>query len=357
LITSLSINNFRGIKTGKIEGFADINIIIGANGAGKSTILEAIYAASAWAESIDNIRRQNKFDVIAYRRTERGGWNESRSFLWYSMNTGQNIEFTLSFSSGKTMNFIIPYTIRGMLASADMNKMIFLGKNQHYVSPEGYVIDERNNVIMRGSPVEILDFFKEEIEFLRDCTLIDKMLYTRMNFIEESVWPRVFAKRLDKIVINLIREAYEPDAELISYISTGLGKHSLTVGLSQTAVRVDDLGDGARTSMALALILSTMNHTVALIEDPEIHQHPTGLEKILSFIIDVAQLNKIQIFITTQSIDILRFLIMINPANCKIFTLRRRNGAIQSRQFTLDEVESLLESRIDIRRIIEELQI
>jgi len=46
LITSLSINNFRGIKTGKIEGFADINIIIGANGAGKSTILEAIYCLS-----------------------------------------------------------------------------------------------------------------------------------------------------------------------------------------------------------------------------------------------------------------------------------------------------------------------
>jgi|GEM_PF-4939203 len=58
------------------------------------------------------------------------------------------------------------------------------------------------------------------------------MLYTRMNLIEEIVWPKVFTRRLDKIVVNLVREAYEPDSELTSYISTGLGKNSLTVGLS-----------------------------------------------------------------------------------------------------------------------------
>jgi len=73
--------------------------------------------------------------------------------------------------------------------------------------------------------------------------------------------------------------------------------------------------------------------------------------------IDVAQLNKIKLFITTRSIDLLRLLITINPADCKIFTLRRSNGITQFRQFTLDEVKNSLESKIDIRRIIEELQI
>jgi|GEM_PF-3236330 len=73
--------------------------------------------------------------------------------------------------------------------------------------------------------------------------------------------------------------------------------------------------------------------------------------------IDVAQLNKIKLFITTRSIDLLRLLITIHPADCKIFTLRRSNGITQFRQFTLDEVKNSLESKIDIRRIIEELQI
>lgn len=80
-----------------------------------------------------------------------------------------------------------------------------------------------------------------------------------MNLIEEIVWPRVFKRRLDKIVVNLVREAYEPDSELMSHISTGLGKNSLIVGLSWTTVRIDYLGNGARTSISLALILSTMN--------------------------------------------------------------------------------------------------
>jgi len=53
VISSISISNFRGIKSGRIDGLTNINVLIGANGAGKSTVLEAIYLASAWAEYRD----------------------------------------------------------------------------------------------------------------------------------------------------------------------------------------------------------------------------------------------------------------------------------------------------------------
>jgi AAA15 family ATPase/GTPase len=72
VITSISVENFRGIKSGRIEGLTDINILIGANGAGKSTLLEAVYLASAWAEPEDRIRNSIKFDVLVRRRSQRG---------------------------------------------------------------------------------------------------------------------------------------------------------------------------------------------------------------------------------------------------------------------------------------------
>jgi AAA15 family ATPase/GTPase len=47
LISSISISNFRGIRSGRIDGLTGINVLMGANGAGKSTVLEAIYLAAS----------------------------------------------------------------------------------------------------------------------------------------------------------------------------------------------------------------------------------------------------------------------------------------------------------------------
>ena len=46
-VRSVKIEWFRGIKEGFINGFEDFTIIIGRNGASKSSILEALYLVSA----------------------------------------------------------------------------------------------------------------------------------------------------------------------------------------------------------------------------------------------------------------------------------------------------------------------
>ncbi len=45
MIESIKLRDFRGIKTGMIEGFRKINLLLGPNNSGKSAALEAIYLA------------------------------------------------------------------------------------------------------------------------------------------------------------------------------------------------------------------------------------------------------------------------------------------------------------------------
>jgi predicted GTPase len=47
MIESIKLRDFRGIKTGSIEGFRKINLLVGPNNSGKSAVLEAIYMACA----------------------------------------------------------------------------------------------------------------------------------------------------------------------------------------------------------------------------------------------------------------------------------------------------------------------
>src|SRR5580704_18693644 len=47
MITSLDIQNLRGIRQGKLDGLRPLTILLGPNGCGKSTVLEAAGVACA----------------------------------------------------------------------------------------------------------------------------------------------------------------------------------------------------------------------------------------------------------------------------------------------------------------------
>jgi AAA15 family ATPase/GTPase len=67
LIESITIKNLRGIRQCTVNNLTHINIFIGKNGAGKSTILEAIYLASSWAQPKDQIRDTLKHEYVISR--------------------------------------------------------------------------------------------------------------------------------------------------------------------------------------------------------------------------------------------------------------------------------------------------
>ena len=72
MLRSIEINNLRGISRCKIRDLNRINILIGKNGSGKSTILDAIYITSSSVYPEDDIILKNKLDYIISRHTNRG---------------------------------------------------------------------------------------------------------------------------------------------------------------------------------------------------------------------------------------------------------------------------------------------
>ncbi|MBI5361238.1 MAG: AAA family ATPase [Planctomycetes bacterium] len=43
MLNNISVENFRGVKKAQIDDFKNINLFIGKNGCGKSTVLEIIF--------------------------------------------------------------------------------------------------------------------------------------------------------------------------------------------------------------------------------------------------------------------------------------------------------------------------
>ncbi len=88
----------------------------------KSTILEAIYLASARVNPIDELRKNNpgvpdkKIDYVIYRRGMRGNWGKYRSFLWFSQDQNHSIKFEIINS--RKLTFMINYN--------DKNRYVWL---------------------------------------------------------------------------------------------------------------------------------------------------------------------------------------------------------------------------------------
>ncbi len=52
IIKDLRLRNFRGIKEADLKGFTGINIFVGRNGSGKSSVLESLYTILTKGEGL-----------------------------------------------------------------------------------------------------------------------------------------------------------------------------------------------------------------------------------------------------------------------------------------------------------------
>jgi len=111
MLKTIRIRNMRGVKEATIDNLTQVNILIGRNGVGKSTLLEAVYLASSWHNLRDEIRGVDKIDYVVRRRGSRGGWKEFKQTIWFQKNVEQAIDVILKFHSGKQLSYKIPYGV------------------------------------------------------------------------------------------------------------------------------------------------------------------------------------------------------------------------------------------------------
>ena len=71
MLRSLEILNFKGIKQGKIDDLAQVNILVGRNNSGKSTILDALILLRSAIIEQDYLE-ENGIQQILSRRVDWG---------------------------------------------------------------------------------------------------------------------------------------------------------------------------------------------------------------------------------------------------------------------------------------------
>ena len=150
----------------------------------------------------------------------------------------------------------------------------------------------------------------------------------------------------------MVRKGLEPTAEGLTYIPIG-PETVLALQTGTTTVRVDDVGDGTRSAILLALLVLGVRPSVLLLEEPETHLHPAGLATLLDFLLTLSREEGFQVIASTHSIDLVHIASSLARQHgvklSVVYLERARDGRLESRPFTLDDVEALRELGVDLR--------
>ena len=308
-LESIKIQRFRGIREGEVAGLVDVNILIGRNNCGKSTIAEAICRLGSGLEfkSADPLNRSLS-EVWQHARGEPA--NRVPAELWYRRERDKTA------------------LIQGYIPNVDVATKFH---------PTGSVKSVARS-LTRNHPVA---------QFLKLLTLFLPSDATNQK-IELQLWQQLLKDRIDKRTTHALNDIFGLDAEGLQLPPDG----RMTLLLPDLALSVDVYGDGTRAAVRCLLMLAALEKTLFILEEPESHQHPGSLERFATALCKMAKTQEVQLLITTHSIESVRaFLKAAGTAGSEsaVFHLTLDDGLLDSRRLDPDTVEKLLETGVDVR--------
>lgn len=417
MIRRLVIHRFRGIREGVVDDFGKVNLLIGPNNSGKTAVLEMLYLAavcgrecnvliqdvepSAWAGHTLNrydFLGQEPMPRLRIRHGEPSKWDESPAVLANAYEL--NVELKLNKHPFKQFRLSVP-------PEKGARKRIFDETDESNISlfrispQEGVAIPEPMMPRFFDAQKVALDkayltycweepwVYKWERETPIDHFAIwalechDKVIPSaeRTLFFDFHTANWHFHKRFTQYAKEHVPDWYLRIAECLGRVFPQLTGAEVEIDDApsttqeetgyirfpgKTRIGIDHFGDGARHAFkALAALVALIelsteeNPGLFLWEDPELFMHPGTLNQLLGVTLELIYNKPIQVFITSQSIELLAFLtIQIQKRemeeNFRVFRMGLENGHLLAASFKYENIHAWLKWGMDPRSWIPE---
>lgn len=365
MIRNLKLQGYRSFKSYELHDLARVNLLVGKNNSGKTSILEAVqFLASGGSPSvlrgIAGKRGEIKY-LGDHDRQYRGRLRTmvDISGFMYGHRFGLGSEF--SIRSSDQSRFV---TVTVEEDAGDLHP------DQHRLFEKDE--DDAELLAVRVSSTDAGDalLFPATMDGTLHLdsrtmrTTVDALPTTPVQFVTASslgvdsmrrMWDQVVLERRELEVIDALK-LVEHKLDSIHFLSAnGYGRGDIVLGLHNTARRtpIGSHGDGTRRLLALALSLTQLSGGVLLVDEIDTGLHWTVLEDLWRLVIEQATKASIQVFATTHSYDCIRGLASLaasRPDLATEFAVHKIERALKhSVGFDSTDVESAIDNEIELR--------
>ena len=303
----ISINSYRGIHNLTIRELDRINLIVGDNNCGKTSVLEAVQLlrTSGGLADIYKISRQRE----ALKMMAPSSIYESIFFMFSRDESELLIDI-----SGRYDSKIIHYKVeaskeRELIDSGESNIRVFRRNKDISFDIETDVLKgmikrkfgEENSAddfkIHRFSTITGMTVSRrDEISILYVAPFEHLKGYLLSNILMNDDYKDICLNALqlfDSDIVDMLILRREADNRPVEYI-----KHSRLGNMP-----ISTFGDGIKKVLVLANAIARVSGGILLIDEIETAIHKKYYEDIFSFIVKACAAFDVQVFITTHSIE------------------------------------------------------
>lgn len=299
MLSSLQIQNFRALKNLKIKKLGRVNLIVGENNSGKSSVLEAlrIYASGG---------NPYVLDVMARLHHEEGLLEQYR----YQKN---NIDVEFRPFSGFFYQRKYPKSSDESIKIGEIDKnSLTLSYNDKSNTIDIY--NPFNHDLFDGvEKIPLILANENSYRSLNRSMHIYLCKYIPTQFMEiENLpiyWDKIILTTYENEVINSL-QIIEPSIEKLAFINkSAISECRIPmVGLknSDTPIPLYSMGDGMKRILQLILNLHQAKDGLLLIDEFDNGLHYKVQEKVWGLLFELAERFNVQVFATTHSNDCIR---------------------------------------------------
>ena len=326
-ITSLQVNGYRGFESYALKDLARVNLLVGKNNSGKTSVLEAINLLAengnlpALARSAiqrrqqkfwftDNQRNVEIFDIspvfFGYRIAPNTGFTVTSNLNQMSMET---VPINRVDSSQLYSDSEIQEVARNIGETAFIGLKIAASSLKYPIHI--FPVTESGSLIY-SNPL------RQYTQWESNCRSRFISTTPMTPYDIRSIWEKVIRERRETNLIDALR-TLEPDIESIHLLPGNWSMDNVLVDRQSGGPRIGigSFGEGMRRLLDLALALIDSANGVLLIDEIDTGLHWTVMEDLWRFVVNASRQSNVQVFATTHSYDCLKGLasLMENDAD------------------------------------------
>ncbi len=368
MIRSLQLTNFRSHANYQLEKLGRVNLLVGTNNSGKTSILEAIELLLAHGEPRNIWTALSRRGERIWDSEENRGASEidlCRLFHGYSLDTGSSFKVRATCDGfDQILSAKIEESNFPQEDLPAFERESVFGPNALRLTWQSGTTEEHTNLPITDKGGISVDIIRRRVPRKEDQR-------DPVSFITtSSLSPEAVTSLLSGVILNpeenfllkalrIIDPTIERLAPISSFrsagISSSISKGGVVIKCTgfEKRLPIGTMGDGIWRLLALALSLVEASGGVLLVDEIDTGLHYSVMEKMWQLVSETAHRLNVQVFATTHSSDCWKALSAISRSNVEegsdvtIQRIERQNGIAV--QFSEQEIVLAAEGDVEIR--------
>jgi AAA domain, putative AbiEii toxin, Type IV TA system len=375
VIQNLQINSFRGLTGLKLADLGWVNILVGENNSGKTTILEAVSIACnpldpfQWIGTSERRLNIGRTPTAIRPNLELIKWlfpqeNSNLGAGEYQGEIEINLSGRIDISVLATISEISSIGIRIDEEDSQSEAEDLSGLETEYTR-SGLELEVLSTAPSDGQPTFFNYETQETFQFWDDERFVQrKRLRGKALLSHVIVYPSysssdvILALRLTQItkegaknnLLEVVR-LFDPEILDIHVLATASNRSSLYIEHQKLGFApFYTFGDGLKKTLLIALALPLAKNGILLIDEIETSIHCSALNKVFSWLVKACKLTQTQLFVTTHSLEAVDAMLDAESEKDEVVAFRLNSDNKPPQRFGGELLQRLRSNRgLDVR--------